>query len=189
MSNATLGTRRGGAVLLPRGVRPWAPHSAPALCAWRVLLCQRRSRCAARPGSVLGTIAISMAAGVVAASAHDDPGKAARAPGVHYRRILKGKAVVATWTVKGWRCEHGRRRRECKECGGTSICEHGRRPSLCKECGAPEPYLSVPNHGNRICLASHDGVRRRQPALIGYKCPFLAQIGLSGQNPDYMLTS
>ena len=32
-------------------------------------------------------------------------------------------------------CEHGRRRSECKECGGSGICEHGRRRSQCKECG------------------------------------------------------
>ena len=33
-------------------------------------------------------------------------------------------------------CPHGRRRRECKECGGGSICEHGRVRSDCKECHA-----------------------------------------------------
>ena len=32
-------------------------------------------------------------------------------------------------------CPHGRRRRECKECGGKGICEHGRVRSQCKECG------------------------------------------------------
>ena len=32
-------------------------------------------------------------------------------------------------------CPHGRRRRECKECGGKGICEHGRQRSKCKECG------------------------------------------------------
>ena len=33
------------------------------------------------------------------------------------------------------KCEHGRRRSSCKECGGGSICEHGRRRSTCKDCG------------------------------------------------------
>ena len=33
-------------------------------------------------------------------------------------------------------CEHGRRRSECKECGGGSICEHGRIRYHCKECRA-----------------------------------------------------
>ena len=32
-------------------------------------------------------------------------------------------------------CPHGRRRSQCKECGGASICEHGRVRSMCKECG------------------------------------------------------
>ena len=33
------------------------------------------------------------------------------------------------------RCEHGREKRFCKECGGTRICEHGRVKSRCRECG------------------------------------------------------
>jgi hypothetical protein len=33
------------------------------------------------------------------------------------------------------KCPHGRRRSQCKECGGASICEHGRQRSTCKECG------------------------------------------------------
>ena len=33
------------------------------------------------------------------------------------------------------KCEHGRQKSTCKECGGTSICEHGRYKSRCKECG------------------------------------------------------
>ena len=32
-------------------------------------------------------------------------------------------------------CEHGRQKRECKECGGSGICERGRRKAYCKECG------------------------------------------------------
>jgi hypothetical protein len=40
-------------------------------------------------------------------------------------------------------CEHRRRKSECKECGGTSICEHGRHKSKCKECGG----ASICEHG------------------------------------------
>ena len=43
-------------------------------------------------------------------------------------------------------CVHGRRRTECRDCGGVSICEHGRRRRLCKEC-----------RGASIC--EHDRVR------------------------------
>jgi len=45
-------------------------------------------------------------------------------------------------------CPHGRRRRECKECGGASICEHGRHRRYCKECG-----------GSQIC--EHGRVRSK----------------------------
>eukprot|EP01044_Picomonas_judraskeda_P004119 COSAG03_NODE_356_length_8629_cov_11.099965_5_plen_1197_part_00 len=44
---------------------------------------------------------------------------------------------------KQWRCEHGRVRSRCKECGGAGICEHGRRRSVCKECGG----ASICEHG------------------------------------------
>ena len=40
-------------------------------------------------------------------------------------------------------CPHGRRRSQCKECGGSQICEHGRIRSKCKECGGG----SVCEHG------------------------------------------
>ena len=33
------------------------------------------------------------------------------------------------------KCEHGKRKAQCIECGGTSICEHRKRRSTCKECG------------------------------------------------------
>ena len=32
-------------------------------------------------------------------------------------------------------CEHGRRRRQCKDCKGSGICEHGRQRTRCKDCG------------------------------------------------------
>ena len=35
-------------------------------------------------------------------------------------------------------CPHGRRRSQCKECGGGSICEHGRQRHVCKECGGSQ---------------------------------------------------
>jgi len=44
------------------------------------------------------------------------------------------KGEVRIWDGKMLRCEHGRRRAQCKECGGASICEHGRVKYTCKEC-------------------------------------------------------
>jgi hypothetical protein len=35
-------------------------------------------------------------------------------------------------------CPHGRRRSQCKECGGSQICEHGRERPYCKECGGSQ---------------------------------------------------
>ena len=32
------------------------------------------------------------------------------------------------------RCEHGRQRSQCKECGGAGVCEHDRQRSSCKTC-------------------------------------------------------
>ena len=43
------------------------------------------------------------------------------------------------------KCEHGRQRSQCKDCGGGSICEHGRRRSTCKECGG----ASICEHGRQ----------------------------------------
>ena len=41
------------------------------------------------------------------------------------------------------KCEHGRNRYACKECGGSRFCEHGRHRSVCKECGGG----SICEHG------------------------------------------
>tara|TARA_B100000780_G_scaffold182150_1_gene127813 strand:+ start:453 stop:704 length:252 start_codon:yes stop_codon:yes gene_type:complete len=38
-------------------------------------------------------------------------------------------------------CPHGRRRSECKECGGGSICEHGRVRNKCKDCGGSDNVI------------------------------------------------
>jgi hypothetical protein len=35
------------------------------------------------------------------------------------------------------RCEHNRRRSQCKDCGGASICEHMRQRNRCKDCKVP----------------------------------------------------
>jgi hypothetical protein len=33
------------------------------------------------------------------------------------------------------KCEHGRRKSQCRDCGGGSFCEHKRRKSRCRDCG------------------------------------------------------
>ena len=32
------------------------------------------------------------------------------------------------------KCEHGKQKSRCKECGGSAFCEHGKRKSTCREC-------------------------------------------------------
>ena len=43
------------------------------------------------------------------------------------------------------KCEHGRERSKCKDCGGSGLCEHGRQRSRCKECGGS----SLCEHGRQ----------------------------------------
>ena len=43
------------------------------------------------------------------------------------------------------KCQHGRQRHRCKECGGAGICQHGRRRTRCKECGG----ASICQHGRQ----------------------------------------
>ena len=63
------------------------------------------------------------------------------------------------------KCEHGRERSRCKDCGGSGICEHGRRRSQCKECGGSgicehgrERYSCKDCGGSSMC---EHGRRRR----------------------------
>ena len=46
------------------------------------------------------------------------------------------------------KCPHNRKKRICRECGGSSICEHNRQRSSCKSCG-----------GSSIC--EHNRIRSR----------------------------
>ena len=52
-----------------------------------------------------------------------------------YNKSCSGCLEKQRQKRKESKCEHGRIRSTCKECGGTSICEHGRQRSTCKECG------------------------------------------------------
>ena len=36
------------------------------------------------------------------------------------------------------KCEHGKRKCRCQDCGGSQICEHNRRKSTCKDCGGSQ---------------------------------------------------
>ena len=40
--------------------------------------------------------------------------------------------------MSNYKCIHGKQKRYCKECCGSSICDHGKHKSRCKECGGSE---------------------------------------------------
>ena len=42
-------------------------------------------------------------------------------------------------------CEHGRRRTTCRECGGSQICKHSKQKNACKDCGGSE--MTTCKHG------------------------------------------
>ena len=59
-------------------------------------------------------------------------------------------------------CEHGRQKRICKQCGGNGICEHGREKSRCKECGGSgicehgrNKKICKKCGGSALCLQDH----------------------------------
>jgi len=36
------------------------------------------------------------------------------------------------------KCEHGKQKSRCRECGGSQICKHGKQKAYCKECGGSQ---------------------------------------------------
>ena len=63
------------------------------------------------------------------------------------------------------KCEHGKIKRRCKECGGREICEHNRRRSQCKDCGGSEicehgriRYICKDCGGTGIC--EHNKIKK-----------------------------
>jgi len=65
-----------------------------------------------------------------------------------HKRSSSHCPLCRPWIRTRYKCEHGRVRSTCKECGGGSLCEHGRQRSQCKKCG-----------GGSIC--EHGRVRSR----------------------------
>ena len=53
-------------------------------------------------------------------------------------RAEVAQAPKARRRAEGAFCVHGRRRRDCRECGGSAFCVHGRRRRNCRECGVQE---------------------------------------------------
>ena len=47
-------------------------------------------------------------------------------------------------------CEHNKQKRRCKECGGSDICDHDKRKARCKQCGGSE--ICVHNIMKQCCI-------------------------------------
>lgn len=54
--------------------------------------------------------------------------------GDYMKRCRRCNDITKKYAEKH-KCEHGRSKYQCKECGGSSLCVHGRQKSNCKECG------------------------------------------------------
>ena len=53
--------------------------------------------------------------------------------GAHKKSKTKGHTGQPDKSPK--LCPHQRRKRQCKDCGGSAFCQHGRNKSRCKDCG------------------------------------------------------
>ena len=62
-------------------------------------------------------------------------------------------------------CEHGRQRRFCKDCGGSGLCEHGRRRSQCKDCGEQAQAEVVVRAAAEICKQAELVLQQAQAEL------------------------
>ena len=55
------------------------------------------------------------------------------------------KEEIRIWNGKRLLCEHGKRKTQCIECGGSQICEHGKQKVQCRQCGGSQ----ICEHGKR----------------------------------------
>ncbi len=51
------------------------------------------------------------------------------------KKTLYPRDASASVRLAPRKCQHNRKKNECKECGGSSICPHQRIKNQCKECG------------------------------------------------------
>ena len=65
---------------------------------------------------------------------------------------------------------HGRRRSQCKECGGSSFCEHERQRKGCKECGGHVTFLEA------VEVEELDGVEEPDQGVIMVQARVVARL-------------
>ena len=56
-------------------------------------------------------------------------------------QVCRNIATTSRLKHSHYRCEHGRSKYRCIECGGSSICEHKTQRSVCKTCGESQIWV------------------------------------------------
>jgi hypothetical protein len=76
----------------------------------------------------------------------------------------KRKATYSTKTPGGCRakCEHGRPKGKCKDCGTLSVCAHGKNKSQCRDCGTGHCTHGRQKSQCRLCGTGHCTHGRRK---------------------------
>ena len=82
-------------------------------------------------------------------------------------KYLDTKGRIGIYDGTRLKCEHGRRRSQCKEWGGSQVCEHGRRRPRCKECGGE----SICEHGRERSRCENCKVSKRSKGVRIVECP------------------
>ena len=75
------------------------------------------------------------------------------------------------------KCEHGKRKERCKECGGSAFCEHGKLKARCKECGGNqlcknewcETRVNIKYEGYCMPCFVNNPENKDKPAMRNYK--------------------
>ena len=57
-----------------------------------------------------------------------------KSSGLPYKSCEKCRNKNRDYKIK-IKCEHNRRKENCRDCGGSQICEHNKQKSSCKDCG------------------------------------------------------
>jgi shikimate 5-dehydrogenase len=73
-------------------------------------------------------------------------------------------------TKRKKKCEHGRLRNHCKDCGGSGICLHNRRRDYCKDCGGKQ----ICEHGTGGTAAAASHVAAKEFVSMGVIVTFVS---------------
>ena len=89
--------------------------------------------------------------------------KASKSQGrMHRGALCEASASTGAGRRKRVLCEHGRRKGQCKDCGGSSFCEHKRRKGRCKDCGWGD--AAHPSRAKTAKPSAHGGADDAAPS-------------------------